>query len=252
MKNIKEISLQKYLATLDNVYWNLPSLFKKPTHQYHIIKTLKYRDKHHFSVYGSPCFLWNGGRKGEINLSLLDIEKYIEQMNSIQVPCFTTFTNYFLTEESLNDELGNSILDILSQNTNNGVIISNDTLYNYIKKNYPSLKTKCSVLKSTYENYTHNINWYKRMLDKFDVVVTHPDLPFNLYEELPEKSRIEILVNELCRKNCPNRRTCYLPYIDFSHHQHPMCNQNGECSFSIKEIKNLIDIGYKRFKLQGR
>lgn len=93
-----------------------------------ILSRLSYQS---FNVYGSPSFKWNSGRTGETNITFQYIEDRIKYFNSLNIPCFTTFTNYHLTKQDLRDELGNTILDILSTSNINGVIVSNEDIYIY-------------------------------------------------------------------------------------------------------------------------
>lgn len=239
--------IKKCLTTLPRTHWTFPILFQSNK----LPVVLPFLKKHHISVYGSPEFSWNCGRTGVLNLSYDHIKVGLKQFISLDVPCFLTFSNYFLTREHLSDKLGNYLLDCLSEGKENGVIVSNDTLYNYIRSNYPGLKLKCSILKSSYENFQHNMDWYKRMLDLFDIVVVHPDIPVDSLCKLPCRDRIEILINETCRKNCPNRRICYLPNMSLSKCVKD-CDHNGGSVYSLEEIENFYVLGFRHFKVQGR
>jgi len=265
---LNKLKLNDYLTSIPNSYWTLPLLFKpiynKP---YNIFDIINFNNIYSsISVYGSPCFKWNSGRTGELDLSLDLIELNINQFNRVGISCYLTFTSYWLVYKDLQDKLGNSLLEILNAssvkyNISNGIILSSDVLYNHIYKKYPKLKLKCSLIKSVYENTSHSIDWYSHMLDLYDIVVSHVDCPINILNKLSyeNKARIEILVNETCIRNCPNRQTCYKEQKDFSNIKSPNCKKqntsipdNERCYMSLDEILLLTTMGFSRFKIQGR
>jgi len=261
-KNNEKEKTTKYFDIISSK-WSLPILFKEinniPFNIFHIIP---YYETNKFSVYGSPCFKWNSGRTGELNLSLDFIKSNIKNFNSISISCYLTFSSYWIKEQDLSNELGNNILTILNTyniNSINGAILSSDLLTSYIRSNFPNLKLKCSLIKSVYENSNHDINWYNKMLDLYDIVVAHVDCPIDVLRKIKDfdKDRIEILVNEDCIKNCPNRKICYKEQKDFSLKRSDYCikysSSNIEsCRLTKNEVQRLCDMGFKRFKLQGR
>lgn len=230
-------------------------------------------------VHGSPLFEWNSGRvlkhlirdAEEINAAGLEYEKR-------KIAVDLTFTNLFLTEEHMNNKMGNALMEFFRQRNptkRNAVIMASDALYAHVKKNFPELKTVSSILKVTYERGRGKLDYYLRLAEKYDKVMIHPDdtVNFKLLEKLEDKDKYELIINEYCMRSCPIRHLHYdsLSKTAFSFFSFDSTDfdkkiaQNG-CSFmnyllaspynttalTHAEIKRLYDMGFRRFKLQGR
>ena len=134
-------------------------------------------------AFGGINCLWHGGRFIQKEYSLDEIENTISLYNTKGIPCRFVFSNHKITKEDLNDKLSNDILDILSKNELNGVIISSDLLYEYIRNKYPKMKIVCSVIKTCVETN----NWinetpelYNSLCEKYDFVVLNPSRNLDL------------------------------------------------------------------------
>lgn len=122
-----------------------------------IIKELlaKYKDYSKFSnpiikgVYGNfNNIIWNGGRTivtDEFS-TIPEMEKCIKIINNNDLICRLTCTNQLLTENHLQDNLCNNILELIS-NTNNEIIVHSFLLENYIRQLYPNIPLISSITK---------------------------------------------------------------------------------------------------------
>ncbi|MGD9965607.1 MAG: hypothetical protein AB7T59_03740 [Hyphomonadaceae bacterium] len=133
----------------------------------------------------------------------------------------------------------------------NAVIVTNDKLADWIRRDYPRYRIEASVIK--------NLKSPERIhqaLELYDTVV----LPMELNEDeaflaaLPAKDRITLFANAGCALTCPSK-TCYISVSKY--------NKNGAgeflCSKTLKErevlgmvdfdLKRLQELGFERFKL---
>ena len=229
------------------------------------------------SVHGSVPCKFNSGRRS-INCSDDYIKECIREYHKRGIPLNLTFSNFMLQKEDLLDRESNRLLSML--NVGDGVIIASDYLYEYIKKKYPHLKIISSVLTAVNSSGERDALFYNMLSQKYDVVVIHPDDNFNtdIIYEMKEKNKFEVLVNERCIYRCPHR---------FEHDKlicleslNPNQNTAYECKvfaktnclaekekvllklmkagniktvkLSEEEVENLMNLGYRNFKLQGR
>ena len=231
-------------------------------------------------VHGAPLCLWNSGRVMPKLLcsaeQMRDAGKaYLQRGISVDL----TFSNQLLAPEHLADATGNALLGFFSRNNptgGNGVILSSDALYGHVKKNFPTLKTVSSIVKVTCERGRGNADYYRRLAEKFDKVMIHPDDAWNfeMLEKLEDKSRYEILVNEYCVRGCKIRHMHYKSLsessLNFFGHTDKKFDElwkNNGCSdfgvlltdkerfaaaLSQTEIKRLYELGFRKFKIQGR
>ncbi|MBR4310350.1 MAG: hypothetical protein IKT79_04910, partial [Akkermansia sp.] len=195
------------------------------------------------------------------------------------IALYYTFTNLNLGAEHINDPLGNAMLTFASNHNptkRNAVIMASDALYNHVRKEYPKLRTVSSILKITNGGGKGKLDMYKRLADRYDEVMVHPDdvLNYDLLEKIEDKERHILLVNEYCIRHCPLRAFHYkslsdlaLDYLsydstDFEKRQNTNgCKDMGTLlthekhsvlALTTAEIKRLRDMGFRHFKMQGR
>jgi collagenase-like PrtC family protease len=233
------------------------------------------------TVHDSPLCLWNSGRqKAGLHADQHVILQALKAYDLRRIPVHLTFSNSLLTSEYLNDPKGNILLNMISdfnQCGENGVIVCSDLLADHVKKNFPSLKLVSSVVKVAHEEGKGNLDYYRHLEKKYDKIMVHPDDNFNLdlLAQLENKDRYEILVNEPCIRNCPMRKRHYqvlsqisMNFLDSSltTREGQLLQQNG-CQnmadllfnpdrrtlvLSCREIKQLYNLGFRNFKIQGR
>lgn len=256
----------------EKVNWKIPSLFCNDS----LILTfsdickelnIKFPVK---SVYGGVKCSWNGGRP--LKDSIYNGAYYAHIINlynkrNISV-CFT-FSNYYIDEKDLYDTSANDLLQIASKSgRDNYAIVSSDLLNNYIKANYPHIKTISSMLKPIYEcpEYEETPDYYNNLCRLYDKVVIRPEFCFDdtFLKKLKYKNKIEIIVNLSCMWKCPLARKHYdyfyaldkdntLNYKDFcSSSKKKLISAFKRVSIDNCRIQELIKMGFTEFKLEGR
>lgn len=226
-------------------------------------------------MYGSPNFLWSGGRLIiKNNFSLYndeDIEKEIISIKNRNITPLITFSNSKITEDDLKDSRCNYVLSLLNS-MNCGVIIASDILRKYIAENFSNISIHASVIFDSFEEKRDSL-FYKKLSDIYDYYVVHPDDNFNnlLLDSIP-KNNAEILLNEKCHYACKIRKNHYL---SISNEQKMLAcgkyksknflracssipinkqakTKERNISLTIQELKDIRNKGFTLFKLQGR
>jgi len=112
------------------------------------------------------------------------------------------FTNHFVTEKEYREN--RKILDKY-HSKGNSVIVTNDNLARWIKRDYPLYQVEASLLKEvkTIEEINHALSLY-------DTVVLPMNLNSNhaLLKSIEQKNRITLFGNGGCALSCP-KRICY-------------------------------------------
>lgn len=157
------------------------------------------------SVYGSfPHCIWNGGRtlSGEIMTDEL-IDSTFILYNSLGIRFRLTFTNSFVTNEHLDNEYANKILDIASKSGINEVLVNNDIIENYIKKKYPD---KFEFIQSV-TKCDRNIDSINSACEKYKLVVIdyRDGRNDNFLNNIKNKDKAEIMLNDVCNFYCKQR-----------------------------------------------
>ncbi len=230
------------------------------------------------AVHGAPDVLWNGGRLSRAQPTSAQVDQVFDWYNQRGIGIFMTFTNHLLQEDHLADRTCNHFLELLNSRTDlNGVVLSSDLLSDHVRRRYPDLQQTASIVKVSVEGGRSDLEYYRRLADRFDRFVLHPDDNFN--EELVQsldKSKIELIVNENCVVNCATRARHYElssadhlnPGYDLQLQEEsiqfqeetcralPMYKQLEagvrNCNLSARELGRLYGLGFRSFKLQGR
>ncbi len=267
--------------------WNISGLFVYRPLVNFFTQMMKNHGMAHVinSFHGAPDLLWNGGRVNANVKNYPDAENYFKALNSLGIGVYLTFSNVILEKKHLEDEESNRLLDCLDEKCGlNGVIVVNDLIADYIRKKKPGLKLISSVVKNFIENPKGDIDWYKRMEDRFDQVVVHTDHMFDLdlLDKLDRK-KSEILITEGCIYKCPNRAHHQTLNSVFNIAQYEdkkkadeimeeikviretKCagggaNLNPEkntqnlrtCYLDHEDVKTIYDMGFRNLKISGR
>jgi hypothetical protein len=195
--------------------------------------------------------LWNGGRIPFNRSTVLDdFLRAIELFNSHGIGVDATFSG-IIDEHELMDYECNVVLNKLAGNPTNGVILSEQKLFNHIKKNYPGLAI------------TSSITSVVPKIDGCDYYAVNPDFNTHL-EDLAGLGfhRLQILVNENCYQNCAERGLHYqllslrMKLHDKSYEDVCICKEQSGGRFKMRldmeQIIALHEAGISHFKLQGR
>ncbi len=236
------------------------------------------------SVYGAfPPSLWNGGRVigGKCDESF--VRQAVEAFNSQGIPLRFTFTNPALKEEHLSDPFCNMVMKA-ADNGMNGVIVNSPLLEDYIRKEYPNYK----ITSSTCKRITDPEKTAQELEKDYDIVVLDYDLnnKFDVLGKLPNKEKLEILVNSCCDPACKRRSAhydligrfmiCYNehlknhPNVPFVPIDYPVgreaekmeCDSMYRNAFEIRRLSThvtpddiwnkYVPMGFSQFKIEGR
>lgn len=216
-----------------------------------------------FSLFGSVKCNWNGGRV--INEFWdTDMERIAAYMKNEypDIQCRLTLTNMLINDASLNDVVGNKLLKQFYFG-NNGVILYSPILENYIRSNFPKYNIISSVTKSLSEEET-----ISELNKDYYMVVINTNLMGNyeFVKSLPNKNKVELIVNDICGIYCPRRKEHYFEYskcqITNTYPHHCTCNDGPGPFFeqmkkplfiSNEDILNkYYPLGICNYKIQGR
>lgn len=271
-----------------DIKWNVSGLFTQDDGILNFIDMVKNGFKEDCpitSVHGCPPVMWNSGR---ITRPLLkpEIDGIIDRYTKIGMPLYLTFSNHLLTKEMLNDKLSNYLLDKIAETGQGGVILASDILSDYIRNKHPKMKLIASIIRAAIDRGAEpalTLDYYEKQAKKFDCVVFLPDDVFNyeMLKKIKHKDKFEIITNEPCLYGCKMRRIHYgflasfykndIELTEKSFHfetnkciSKPLLKQialhigqsnsarTRNCNVTADEFDYLYDIGYRRFKLQGR
>lgn len=259
------------------ITWNLAGAFCKHSILMNYFKKNNLFDRYdHINVYdGIEHCKWNGGR---INLKAPYSDEVRDTYLDLGWSINITFSNPNI---DTSDPVGNFILEKMHQE-GNGIILVSDDLRRYIKKNFPKYKiyystTGCNSVK--YPMSEANFSFYENVLDTHDFLIPRCDSNFDARLRELDLSRLELLVSDRCVMNCPKRQEHYSALADYNLKgvtPKDVLSMLGTCLIPEDEaalshklsrrilgdkypfhlfpsqIKNLMDEGFRSFKVHGR
>lgn len=257
--------MRLYRDGLEDVQWQIPSLFNNDFAALVFLETIEKTFEEPpkvniSSTFGSMKSSWNSGRPASAGFSMENFSYFVNYYNSKGISCALTFSNHSLTESDLESPPENWQLNYLN-NVDNGVdnyvILSSDLLYDLLVSEYPNVKLESSVLKPVYEHpmYDERPDYYNALAERFDKVVVRPEFlnNDNFMQALVPKDRFILLVNQTCVPYCEKAGKHY-DFYSGNASRTPQCDQVylDSCSVDYYRIRELIDMGFSSFKLQGR
>ena len=262
-----------------DVIWSIPILFQYEPIWGALVKSFKLHKIDIFSVngFGCPKTVWAGGKIPNIiqeiePMMLIKIFKYCQKMNII--PNFT-FTRINLEKEDLKDKYANYLLD-MGLEFGARFIVYSDMLKDYIKEKNQNAYITSSIIKPQIKFQGENAknwsienetNYYNKLLKEDEIVSVRPEYAAGPLLENPslidDISRIEVLINQTCVKNCPKAKEHYLllenPSLDNNYFKclHGERANNGliynNCAaLEEKTIEKLVEYGVKHLKIQEK
>lgn len=220
------------------------------------------------TAYGAPgCCIWNGNRidkSGTIHSAWknLVLEPYAKYGVSYRL----TYTNFLLEPRHLYDTYGNFIAAMCSNFGGGSVMVSTPLMAQYMKK-YPGLKVCWSTTTDFGSTEKQQMETINRLSEKSFVVLPYEFNNSKFLDELLHPENIEVLVNEKCIDNCPNRR---LHWTENNKYIIMQSDVDMPCAFEReldKENEGMVvrhhlverdllpdytDKGINHFKLEGR
>lgn len=256
------------------IYWHLPGLCYHGMLNHVLIDTMKrfpqmFMDGYEIgSVYGTfPGAIWNGGRNIIDGFSSKpEVERVIKSYNNYGIPVRFTWTNCLIEEKHTYDTYCNMIMKA-GNNGMNQALVNTPAMEEYLRREYPNYKLLSSTTKRILD-----VDKLLAELEK-DYFLVVLDYDFNHNEEVIEKlkpyaDRIEILVNESCRPNCPSRSKHYEEIskytLDFDTSIKFICVDPNPDKRSFKgvrkcpsfmsndDIERYAKMGFRNFKIVGR
>lgn len=207
---------------------------------------------------------WNGGR---INRDVYYNDGLINYYYSKNIGIALTFTNHKI---DLTDKVGNELLEKFHKK-GNCIILVNDDLQKYIRKNYPDYELIYSITGMGLLNIPlqdSDIEFYKDLESKYDWIVPRFEHIFDPKANELDKSKWEVMVNDTCVYKCKyfdqhfkaiadentagrpyskEIEECWLPKFD------PSIDSKYNCmDIDSEHIEKLIDAGVHSFKITGR
>lgn len=231
-------------------------------------------------VFGSvPCAL-QGGRAAPYTFDQDEIADIFNTYADMGVGCRLTFSNSNVTPEDLADEQSNFLLAYLNEGKNNGAIVTSDLLADFIRDAYPNLQLISSLVKPTVENILgqETAEYYNDLLERFDIVVVNSAFAYDddFLSQINHKDKVEFICNHRCRPNCPRSKEHYITQTNAARAAttgdavaqqkledklrsiNDWClseRQKNPCVNSListQRMQELIDAGFKHFKIEGR
>lgn len=226
-----------------------------------------------YSFYGVfPNAIWNGGSCyfSKFYFSKKQMKKVRDFYNKKGIKITFTFTNSLITEDYLNDEYCNQMLEVFN-NGENEILVVSPVLEQYIRKNYPKYKINRSIINTEKIPFLAE-NYHLTVMSKFK----NRDFEFINKISLEERKKTELLCNEFCVNNCPFAYEHYKEYAYIQLHNNVPLNSDdsfGKCRFEetgsfdflVKRIKNskywisfydikskYVPLGFEYFKISGR
>lgn len=229
------------------------------------------------SVFGGQPCMWHGGRILSPHLHLRDFDTMKDRIMGHTVRGIGCFINFSALDAGryLDDEVSNTILDILAEsnhNGNHGVIVSDDALRDYVRNKYPELKITASILKVTNEHpdLTETPEYYDNLAESYDYVVLRQDwnARMSFLSKIKNKHKMEVLVNSRCAPNCTLQGLHLRTAINLSRQMgteedmenvfkiKSSCRQRQANNFPMwlpqHRVEWLQQAGFTRIKLEGR
>ena len=261
-----------------DIVWSLPVIFEYEHVWGAIVKTLREFciEAPRVNGFGCPRMNWYGGRFPHVidEIGPTALYKRFEYCKEIGITPSFTFTKSKITKDDLKDRYANYLVDIALEFDAHFIVYS-DILKDYIKEKNPNAYMVASIIKSiekfqgpnaknwSVENET---NYYNKLLKEYDMVVVRPEYSESVLIKNPslidDISRIEVLINQTCVRNCPKAMEHY-HFIEDQNY-----NKSFECMYSkLKEsnsiydicvshdketVEKLVEYGVKHLKVQGR
>ena len=162
------------------------------------------------SIYGAPADCLGGG--GRVGFGENRPDEVAALVREYGISARLTFSNSLLREEHLSDRKCNALCALFETGgaVPNGVILASDLLLGYLQRNYPGFYFVSSTTKvlTQFEQLEAEL---ERSEFRFVVPDFRLNKAFDRLNALPDalKKKVELLCNECCWFDCPDRRACY-------------------------------------------
>lgn len=207
---------------------------------------------------------WNGGR---INRDVYYSDSLIEYYYNKGINIALTMSNHKI---NLLDETGNYLLEKFHKK-GNALIIVNDELRKYVRKNFPNYDLIYSITGMGLLNIPlqdSDVAWYKDLESKYDWIVPRFEHIFDPRSVELDKTKWEVMLNDTCVWGCKyfdehfkaiaNENTAGRPYSkEVEECWLPKFNPDKDSKYQEMDIeppamRRLKEMGVRSFKITGR
>lgn len=256
-----------------NIYFYIPGIVQLFEINFILVKRLNEHPEHFYDnvkiggIFGSiPGAIWNGGRLEAGNIAdehLKLLETFHKETN---IPFRWTWTNPVLEKRDLKDRYCNYITNMFEDGINE-ILVNNDIMEKYIRKNYP----KYPIISSTTKRITSLEKLNKELSKDYKLVVLDYDFnnQWELLNQIQHPEKCEILINPICNPKCPFRIDHYkaIGYLQKGDNtKRNEITENCPAQYRMmNEIKDLpgfvsredlynkyVPNGFRHFKIEGR
>lgn len=219
------------------------------------------------SVYdGIDNCKWNGGR---VNRNCFHTQEQINFYRDNNIGFKLVFTNDIV---DVNDITGNMLLEKF-HHSDNGVILINDGLRDYIRNNFPLYKLTYSITGTDNINVpmkSHDVLIYRGLEKHYDLIVPRAEHNLDPKMLLLQRSKYEIYITEGCCTQCPVWSKHFKSISKANRDEKKFNNlvakkyedcwlERGSSQYDFdkhllnhKQVVELYHKGFKYFKLSGR
>jgi hypothetical protein len=207
---------------------------------------------------------WNGGR---INRDIGYTDGLINYYYSKGIKIALTMTNHKI---NLDDEVGNHLLEKFHKEGNCIILINND-LQAYIRKNFPKYKLIFSITGMGLLNIPlqdSDIAFYKDLESKYDWIVPRFEHIFDPRAVELDRTKWEVMVNDTCVWGCKYFDEHFKAIADENTAGRPYSAEVEECwlpkfnpdipskyncmDIDEEHLDKLMGLGVQSFKITGR
>ena len=258
----------------ERVTWKVPTLFGNDWVALSLAQALNpLLPKPFFATaYGCPACAWAGGRNPRVRegLSEKDLRRYFEAYRSVGANCAFTFSRPD-AGDYLDDTYCELLLSLIEA-YDGQVIVVDDRLARHIRSTHPAVRIVASYNRCILDHAQgfggmREEDYYRKLLESYDEVVIRCEaaLEGGIIEDLTDiADRIQIIVNQKCVPNCPDGARHIAVTAQSIEHEatsgervlasctQPQRKVMGTVHVSPARRRELADMGYTLFKLQGR
>ena len=207
---------------------------------------------------------WNGGR---INRDVYYTDSLINYYYSRGVKIALTFSNHNI---DLTDPLGNELLEKFHKE-GNALIIVNDELRDYVRKNFPKYDLIYSITGMGRLNIPlqdDDVEFYKNLESKYDWLVPRFEHIFDPRSVELNKTKWEVMLNDTCVWGCKYFDEHFKAIADENTARRPYSREVEECwlpkfnpdkdskyqemDIEPPAMRKLREMGVRSFKITGR
>ena len=278
--------VRDYGAEID---WSVGALFCHEAPLFQILRLCeKFGVEHPIRyVFGSIPSIMAGGRVPPASIPAEDAPAIMDMYLERGIACRLTLSNPYVMPQDIEADKDNAVLlEHLNASpcgkAKNGVILTSDILAEHVRDTYPNLEVVLSIIRPAYDTgygpQKDTLEYYTEKLEDplYDIVVVNAA---KIYEEgfmeaLPRKEKVELLASHACVLNCPRAKEHYDAmlwgslcklYGVMGNGAAAQCNAVTDAclrhkekhpfetsSFNEQQIRWLVSLGFRHFKLAGR